>query len=210
MPAANADVVRANTEAFSRRDVETMLDLFAPDAVVRDRRTVGWGDFHGRDAIRAYYEGLFDNADKIYEDLAVVSEQADAVVASCRVTAHLVGQAEADVVTFDYAHFEQYLLGPYFPSFEARDKERFPDERGLEHELLAAGFESARLIRLSQREEVTKESLLARIRGRHISTFHLIDDDEYRAGLERAERELPETAVNRLEWLIAVAVRRTG
>src|SRR5947208_470655 len=103
MPAANADVVRANSEAFSRRDVETMLDLFAPDAVVRDRRTVGWGDFHGRDAIRAYYEGLFDNADKIYEDLAVVSEQADAVVASCRVTAHLVGHAEADVVTLDYA-----------------------------------------------------------------------------------------------------------
>src|SRR6266487_6519036 len=29
------------------------------------------------------------------------------------------------VVTFDHSHFEQYLLGPYFPSFEARDKERF-------------------------------------------------------------------------------------
>ena len=55
------------------------------------------------DSIRAYYEGLFDNADQIYEDLAVVSEQGDAVVASCRVTAHLAGQAKADVVTFDYA-----------------------------------------------------------------------------------------------------------
>jgi len=103
MPAANVDVVRANSEAFSRRDVHAMLEFFAPDAVVRDRRTVGWGDFHGRDAIRAYYEGLFDNADQIYEDLAVVSEQGDAVVASCRVTAHLAGQAKADVVTFDYA-----------------------------------------------------------------------------------------------------------
>src|SRR6266568_4903949 len=74
------------------------------------------------------------------------------------------------VVTFDYAHFERYLLGPYFPSFEARDKERFPDARALEQELLDAGFESARLLRLSQREQVTRESLLARIRGRHIST----------------------------------------
>src|SRR5436309_11312605 len=103
MPPRNAAVVHANSEAFSRRDVGAMLELFAPDAVVRDRRTVGWGDFHGRDAIRAYYEGLFDNADQIYEDLAVVSEQGDAVVASCRVTAHLAGQAKADVVTFDYA-----------------------------------------------------------------------------------------------------------
>jgi ketosteroid isomerase-like protein len=103
VPAANADVVRANSEAFSRRDVGAMLELFAPDAVVGDRRAVGWGDFHGRDAIRAYYEGLFDNADRIYEDLVVVAEQGDVVVASCRASAHLAGQAEADVVTFEYA-----------------------------------------------------------------------------------------------------------
>jgi ubiquinone/menaquinone biosynthesis C-methylase UbiE len=111
------------------------------------------------------------------------------------------------VVTFDYEHFEQYLLAPYFPSFEVRDKERFPDARDLEQELLAAGFESPRLTRFSQREQVSRESLLARIRGRHISTFQLIDDEEYRAGLERAERELPETAENRLEWLLARATR---
>ena len=103
MPAANADVVRANSEAFSRRDVDAMLELFAPDAVVRDRRAVGWGEFHGRDAIRSYYEGLFDNADEIYEDLAVVSELGDVVVGSCHVSAHLAGQEEADVVAFDYA-----------------------------------------------------------------------------------------------------------
>ncbi|MEA2430343.1 MAG: SnoaL-like domain, partial [Thermoleophilaceae bacterium] len=67
MPPSNVDIVRANSEAFSRRDVGAMLELFAPDPIVRDHRIVGWGDFVGRDAIRAYYEGLFDNADKIYE-----------------------------------------------------------------------------------------------------------------------------------------------
>ena len=111
------------------------------------------------------------------------------------------------VVTFDYAHFERYLLGPFFPSFEARDKERFPSADELEHELLEAGFASARLTRFSQREQVTKETLLARIRGKHISTFQLIDEAEYRAGLERAERELPERAENTLEWLLATAAR---
>jgi ketosteroid isomerase-like protein len=103
MPPANAEIVRANSDAFSRRDVEAMLRFFAPDAVVRDRRAVGWGEFHGRDAVRAYYEGLFDNADELFEDLAVVSESDGVVVASCHVNAHLAGQPREAVVTFDYA-----------------------------------------------------------------------------------------------------------
>ena len=103
MPAGSAAVVRANSEAFSRRDVGAMLELFAPDAVVRDRRVVGWGDFLGRDAIRAYYEGLFDNAEEIFEDLAVASASGDVVVASCRTTARLAGQPDAALVSFEYA-----------------------------------------------------------------------------------------------------------
>lgn len=111
------------------------------------------------------------------------------------------------IVTFDYEHFERYLLGPFFPSFEARDKERFPSAVELERELLDAGFASARLTRFSQREEVPKEFLMRRIRGKHISTFQLISDEEYQAGLERAERGLPDTAENTLEWLLATATR---
>ena len=103
MPQANAEVVRANSDAFSRRDVEAMLRFFAPDAVVRDRRAVGWGDFLGRDAIRAYYEGLFDNAEEIFEDLTVASAAGDVVVASCKTTARLAGQPDAALVTFEYA-----------------------------------------------------------------------------------------------------------
>ena len=103
MPAGAVEVARANSEAFSRRDVESMLEFFAPDAVVRDRRAVGWGDFLGRDAIRAYYEGLFDNVDEIYEDLTVASASGGVVVAPCHTTARLAGQPDAALVTFDYA-----------------------------------------------------------------------------------------------------------
>jgi hypothetical protein len=52
--------------------------------------------------------------------------------------------------------------------------------------------------------------VLKRIRNRHISTLHLLDESEYRAGVERAERELPERVDHRADWLIAVAVRGTG
>ena len=45
----------------------------------------------------------------------------------------------------------------------------------------------------------------SRIHGKHIATFDLIPDEEYEAGVARAERELPERVDYRQEWLIAVA-----
>ena len=46
---------------------------------------------------------------------------------------------------------------------------------------------------------------LAKIEGRHISTFDLLDEAELREGTERARRELPERVEYGLEWLVAVA-----
>ena len=97
------EVVRANSEAFSRRDVDAMLALYAPDAVVTDCRQVGWGEFRGHPALRSYYQGLVDNAASLHEDLDVVSAEGDVVVASCRLTARLVDPPDAPPVSFDYA-----------------------------------------------------------------------------------------------------------
>jgi ketosteroid isomerase-like protein len=98
MSRTNAEIVRANSDAFSRRDVDGMLEFFAPDAVVTDRRAVGWGEFRGHEAMRSYYLGLFDNADDLHEDLEIVSEEGDLVIASCRLEAHLVGQSDTPPV----------------------------------------------------------------------------------------------------------------
>jgi ketosteroid isomerase-like protein len=103
MPGSNAATVHANSAAFSRRDEDGMLEFYAPDAVVIDRRAVGWGEFRGHDALRSYYQGLFDNADELHEDLEIVSEEDDIVIASCRLTAHLAGQPDAPPVHFEYA-----------------------------------------------------------------------------------------------------------
>lgn len=111
------------------------------------------------------------------------------------------------ILTFDYAHFEGYVLRDYFPSFEELDKARFPSAEKLEEELRRSGLASPRLVRLTQRDILPRDTVLERIRARHISTFQLIGEDEYRAGLERAERELPEEVEHRLEWLVAVAER---
>src|SRR4051794_22296684 len=99
----NEKTVRANNAAFSARDVDGMLKLHAPDAAVFDRRPIGWGEFHGHDALRSYYQGLFDNADELDEELEVVSEEDGTVVASCHLRARLAGQEDREPVTFDYA-----------------------------------------------------------------------------------------------------------
>jgi SAM-dependent methyltransferase len=121
---------------------------------------------------------------------------------------HRVLAADGRVViaTFDPSHFDRFWLNEIFPSLERIDRDRFPTEEGLTQELLTAGFEP-RVIRLSQRAEITRRAALERIRGRYISTLELLSDDEYRSGLERAERELPNEIAYALEWVVVIAVR---
>ena len=110
----------------------------------------------------------------------------------------------AVVVTFDHAHFDAYWLNRFLPSLERIDRGRFPAAHDLEREFREAGFRKVELVRHDQRAVLDRESALARIRGRHISTFQLIDEEEYEAGLRAAERELPETVECDLRWLVAV------
>ncbi len=111
----------------------------------------------------------------------------------------------AVLATFDPAHFDDYWLNSFFPSIERIDLARFPDGETLERELRAAGFPAPRLVRLDQQSETSRDEALAKIHGRHISTFDLLDEDEIVEGTARAERELPERVVSRLQWLVAVA-----
>ncbi len=111
----------------------------------------------------------------------------------------------AAIATFDPSHFGGFWLAPLFPTLEAIDRARFPEPDALERELLEAGFAAARTVRLSQRQELPRAEALERIRGRHISTFDLLDEEEFAAGTERAERELGDSVEVRLEWAVVVA-----
>jgi len=121
----------------------------------------------------------------------------------------LSAQGRLAVVTFDPSYFDAFWLNELFPSMEAVDRARFSTADDLDAELRGAGFGEVALNRLSQRGSLARADALERIRGKHISTFDLISDEEYDAGLARAERELPESVDYRVEWLVAVAVRAT-
>jgi ubiquinone/menaquinone biosynthesis C-methylase UbiE len=109
------------------------------------------------------------------------------------------------IATFDPSYFEEFWLNELFPSMEAVDRARFPTADELTAEL--ASFAEVRLTRLSQTGTLARADALERILGKHISTFDLISEEEYDAGLARAERELPERVDYRVEWLLADAVR---
>jgi len=109
------------------------------------------------------------------------------------------------IATFDPAHIHGYWLNEYFPSIATIDLARFAPADVLESELRAAGFTGIRTLRLHQRATIDRETALERIRGRHISTFDLIDETEIEAGLNRAVEELPDVVEYRTEWLVVVA-----
>ncbi len=108
------------------------------------------------------------------------------------------------IATFHEDHFRTYWLGPYFPSIQAIDERRFPTEASLVEELADAGFPRAETRRVVTETAHTRAEALARVKGRHISTFDLLSPEELDEGTARAERELPARVVARLDQLIVV------
>jgi ubiquinone/menaquinone biosynthesis C-methylase UbiE len=113
----------------------------------------------------------------------------------------------ACVVTFDSIYFSGFWLSRYFPRFEEIDRARFPTAPELEAELHGAGFDRVRLVGHRQHDRIDRETALAKIAGRHISTFDLLDEEEYERGRALAERELPAQVDVDADWLIAIAER---
>jgi SAM-dependent methyltransferase len=114
------------------------------------------------------------------------------------------------VATFALEHFERFFLNPYFPSIATIDGARFPDPAILTGELEGAGFRDAAVDRISQSISAEPHDVLERVRGRYISTLHLLPPAEYADGLARLEHDV---AAGRgafaysLEWALVSATR---
>ena len=117
----------------------------------------------------------------------------------------LGGEGRLALLTFDPASFERYYLTAYFPSILEIDRARFPTAEALERDLGGAGFATVSETAHERKNTISREEALARVRGRHISTFQLLSEEEYEEGLSRAERELPERVEVTYGWLVVVA-----
>lgn len=171
-------------------------------AVARARVPSGVGLKQGRAEDLPFRDGWFDRV--VY---SLVIHLVDRPVALAEAARVLVDGGRIVVATFAHEHFDRYWAGRFFPSLAAVDKARFPTEEALAAELAAAGFADTQSEPLYACEQVDREIALERLRGRHISTFDLLDPDEVERGIEQAERELPETVEIHLEQLIVTARR---
>jgi ketosteroid isomerase-like protein len=97
------DVLLAVNAAFSQRDAPAMVERFAADAVVTDHRQGGMGSWRGHDELLAYYAGICDSARQLREDLEIVYEQGDVVVADCVFNAQLSEEGGPDEFSLPYA-----------------------------------------------------------------------------------------------------------
>jgi ubiquinone/menaquinone biosynthesis C-methylase UbiE len=147
-----------------------------------------------------FRSGWFERA-----TMTLVAHHLDRPRAFAEVRRVLADDGRLALLTFDPASFSDYYLNEYFPSILAIDSERFPSGDELRRQLLDAGFATVTLTPHERRKTITRAVALARVRGRHISTFQLISGEEYEAGVARAERELPDEVEVVYGWLVVVA-----
>lgn len=142
-----------------------------------------------------FKDGWFERA-----TMLLVVQHVDRPRAFAEVRRVVAADGRLAIATFAPEQFESHWLAPYFPSIPTIDRERFPTPEQLAEELGELAVE-----RLHETLEVPREQALERIRGRHISTFGLIPEDEYAAGLEHAERNLPDVVEVDQHWLVVAA-----
>ena len=102
MAASEIDVVLANSAAFSAMDVDAMLELYAPDAVMADRRRVSLGTFTGHDELRAYYLSIFHSAAELREHLEIIGHAGPFVAARGELVGRLAADTSGTTVTVTY------------------------------------------------------------------------------------------------------------
>jgi ubiquinone/menaquinone biosynthesis C-methylase UbiE len=119
----------------------------------------------------------------------------------------LQSEGRFGISTPDPENFPNVWLSRFFPSYVEIEQRRFPGPDALDAELRGAGFSSVRVVRLEQEHGFGRELALRKLREKYGSTFDLIPEAEYRAGLARAERDLPEQVSYRSRWLVVVAAR---
>jgi SAM-dependent methyltransferase len=95
------------------------------------------------------------------------------------------------VTTTDPAAVETFWLAPYFQSYLAIERRRFPDGDVLSRELLDAGFTGVRVVPFVLERRFSRAEALEKIRARAYSSFVLMSEEHYEAGLAAAEAGLP-------------------
>lgn len=97
------------------------------------------------------------------------------------------------IVTSPEEFIRTHVLDRYFPSFSRIDLARFQSEHLLESQMKAVGFTRTNLTYCATPPKPIDAAYVEKIENRFISTFALIPDDEFSAGLKHLKRDIAET-----------------
>jgi ketosteroid isomerase-like protein len=88
MSQENVEIVRAGFDAYNRRDLDAILEYWAPDGVLdwSNSRGVGAGIYRGHDEIRAVAEGFLATWDEVRIEIVDAVEIRDGLVIAENVT----------------------------------------------------------------------------------------------------------------------------
>jgi ubiquinone/menaquinone biosynthesis C-methylase UbiE len=155
------------------------------------------------DVARQRHGGDADFRVAAAEELPFENATFDAVV--MRMTVHLLDRPAAFfeiarvlrmagrlvITTTDPARVGAFWMAQFFPSYGELERSRFPSAEALESDLRGCGFSTVSVYPFVLRRRFSRDEALAKLYGRAYSTFALMTEDEYRAGLAAAEESLP-------------------
>ena len=132
-----AGLLRRATAAVNRRDFDTVMSFYAPDAAFDGSRTL-FAEFHGRAAIRGIFEDWVDHYEEFEVEPEALTELGNGVLFSVmrhsgrpRGSTGRVEQRELWVYLFVEGVVTQVTIYPYADIEEARAAaERLAEEQG--------------------------------------------------------------------------------
>ncbi|RJP66356.1 MAG: methyltransferase domain-containing protein [Candidatus Abyssobacteria bacterium SURF_17] len=116
--------------------------------------------------------------------LYVLHHMADFSVA-IREAHRLLRSGALVILTASHEQIESSFASRFFPSYAALDKARFPKVGAIAAAMKEAGFTDVARRSVTVAKVTFDEHYLEKVRNKHVSTYLLISEDEFRHGFER-------------------------
>ncbi len=98
------------------------------------------------------------------------------------------------ILTASHEQIDGNFSSRFFPSYAEIDKARFPGIDDILQAMRRAGFSDLASREITVAKVTLDESHLTKVENKHVSTFHLMDDEEFAQGLEKMRRYVREHA----------------
>ncbi len=155
------------------------------------------------DANAALPAGSFDAITVFY-----ALQYLDAGALFARAMKSLVPGGRILVATFPHRHFVESVFSKFFPSMAAIDLARFPSQQRLERALREAGYDDVVSSFIDVELRDAPSPLIAKVERKYLSSFHLVSEAEFRAGMTDMRSEWCDVnEVVRMAWAIVFSGR---